>query len=400
MQLVTAQLTERVEHLMDLAESNAGRRRTPLGGPSQQSMTATPVQTAAATVAADDAVAGTLGQLAMLLNNVELRDSFAAAEPVEAAAAGEVGGGQGRRGDGGGAAPGPPRRRPVRRRRPRPLVPRIRRPFRRQRRRRHQSAGHGDVGAGDRGTRTRRGAHRSAARHRRAGRGASPTTLLPSPAPGGPADPAGDAADHDRHAPIRREILRQYASRGRVHEAARSERQRIIGEVNQRMLGIAQGIRMGAAEAQRRVDRRAEGRVREGPRGRRDSRVRSPRRAAGAEARVRAAPAVAADGTQGDAVRQPARRHGRAQRPGRAAAQRRDQPAEPARHGLLDDAPRSRRGAVRRRARTAASTRRPKADQAGRRGARRRRAGRHAARHDVAAGLDRRDDEPIRPAPD
>ena len=32
-----------------------------------------------------------------------------------------------------------------------------------------------------------------------------------------------------------------------------ADRQRIIGEVNQRMLGIAMGIRMGAAEAQRRV---------------------------------------------------------------------------------------------------------------------------------------------------
>src|SRR5262245_25378295 len=65
MQVVTARLTEQVEHLVELAESNeaaseAARRAV------QQSIAATPVQTAAVAEAADDAVAGTLGQLAML----------------------------------------------------------------------------------------------------------------------------------------------------------------------------------------------------------------------------------------------------------------------------------------------------------------------------------------------
>jgi serine phosphatase RsbU (regulator of sigma subunit) len=53
--------------------------------------------------------------------------------------------------------------------------------------------------------------------------------------------------------PIRLDILRQYASQEEFMKLPEADRQRIIGEVNQRMLGIAMGIRMGAAEAQRRV---------------------------------------------------------------------------------------------------------------------------------------------------
>jgi serine phosphatase RsbU (regulator of sigma subunit) len=53
--------------------------------------------------------------------------------------------------------------------------------------------------------------------------------------------------------PIRLDILKQYASEDEFMKLPEADRQRIIGEVNQRMLGIAMGIRMGAAEAQRRV---------------------------------------------------------------------------------------------------------------------------------------------------
>src|SRR5512134_3173491 len=56
MQVVTARLTEQVEHLVELAESNeaateAARRAV------QQSVASTTIERAAATVAADDAVA-------------------------------------------------------------------------------------------------------------------------------------------------------------------------------------------------------------------------------------------------------------------------------------------------------------------------------------------------------
>jgi serine phosphatase RsbU (regulator of sigma subunit) len=77
--------------------------------------------------------------------------------------------------------------------------------------------------------------------------------LLPNPAPGGPADPAGDERISIDMRPIRLDILRQYASQEEFMKLPEADRQRIIGEVNQRMLGIAMGIRMGAAEAQRRV---------------------------------------------------------------------------------------------------------------------------------------------------
>ncbi len=77
--------------------------------------------------------------------------------------------------------------------------------------------------------------------------------LLPNPAPGGPADPGGDERITIDMRPIRLDILRQYASQEEFMKLPEADRQRIIGEVNQRMLGIAMGIRMGAAEAQRRV---------------------------------------------------------------------------------------------------------------------------------------------------
>jgi serine phosphatase RsbU (regulator of sigma subunit) len=78
-------------------------------------------------------------------------------------------------------------------------------------------------------------------------------SLLPNPAPGGPAGPGDDSRITIDMRPIRLDILRQYASQEEFMKLPEADRQRIIGEVNQRMLGIAMGIRMGAAEAQRRV---------------------------------------------------------------------------------------------------------------------------------------------------
>jgi serine phosphatase RsbU (regulator of sigma subunit) len=54
--------------------------------------------------------------------------------------------------------------------------------------------------------------------------------------------------------PIRREIMQQLVGSGEQWERlTQEERQRVIAEVNQRMLGIVQGIHMGAAELQRKV---------------------------------------------------------------------------------------------------------------------------------------------------
>jgi serine phosphatase RsbU (regulator of sigma subunit) len=67
------------------------------------------------------------------------------------------------------------------------------------------------------------------------------------------AEPPSDEGITIDMRPIRRDILKQYASEEEFMKLPEAERQRIIGEVNQRMLGIAMGIRMGTSEAQRRI---------------------------------------------------------------------------------------------------------------------------------------------------
>ena len=53
--------------------------------------------------------------------------------------------------------------------------------------------------------------------------------------------------------PMRRDIVRQFVPEGQWEKLTEEERRRIMAEVNQRMLGIAQGIQLGTAEAQKRV---------------------------------------------------------------------------------------------------------------------------------------------------
>ena len=53
--------------------------------------------------------------------------------------------------------------------------------------------------------------------------------------------------------PMRRDIVRQFVPEGQWEKLTDEERRRIMAEVNQRMLGIAQGIQLGTAEAQKRV---------------------------------------------------------------------------------------------------------------------------------------------------
>ena len=52
---------------------------------------------------------------------------------------------------------------------------------------------------------------------------------------------------------MRRDLVRQFVPEGQWEKLTDDERRRIMSEVNQRMLGIAQGIQLGAAEAQKRV---------------------------------------------------------------------------------------------------------------------------------------------------
>ena len=71
-----------------------------------------------------------------------------------------------------------------------------------------------------------------------------------------PAPASADAADKISIdlMPIRLDIMRQYASQEEFSKLSPAEQERIRGEVNQRMLGIQMGIRMGTAEAQRRIE--------------------------------------------------------------------------------------------------------------------------------------------------
>src|SRR5262245_54596104 len=89
MQVVTARLTERVEHLMDLAAAET-KNSTPSEPAVEKVAAMRPVEPAAD----ETQVADALGQLAMLLNNVELRDPFGRGR------GGGGGGGGGGRGDG------------------------------------------------------------------------------------------------------------------------------------------------------------------------------------------------------------------------------------------------------------------------------------------------------------
>jgi serine phosphatase RsbU (regulator of sigma subunit) len=69
---------------------------------------------------------------------------------------------------------------------------------------------------------------------------------------------AGDAASDATRltidlAPIRREILKQIVPDGQLDSLTPEERQRVARELNQRMLGIAQGIQLGAAGLQKKA---------------------------------------------------------------------------------------------------------------------------------------------------
>jgi serine phosphatase RsbU (regulator of sigma subunit) len=224
MQLVTAQLSERVEHLMDLAELQAAAEDAQQAA---EIAAAPPVGAADPVPALGDQMAQSLGEAAMLLNNVELQGL-----------------------------------RSLRGRRPSPSEGR--------------DVGSGSSGRGSAPRGNARGTARSAT-------GAAPpiapppppapTAALPAtppppgtprvPAPGDPPAPptaaavVPEGADRLRidMAPIRREMLRQYVPEGKpLDSLTPEERQRIAAEINQRMLGIVQGLRVGAAELQKRAE--------------------------------------------------------------------------------------------------------------------------------------------------
>lgn len=227
MQVVTGQLSERVEYLMNLADANAA-----ISSAEQSNRAVAAAMTPAAELAGANAASQTLSSVAMLLNNVELRDSFRGRRG---------GGGRGRGGfnpEGGrtgGAARGAPSASA-------PFSPPT------------LGLPPGAVrGRGEPGPTAPEAPAPPPPPPAPDGRAGFPPRPPDGQAPGAPAT----AEPADRIAidmmPIRREIMQQFASQEEFAKLPESDQQRIIGEVNQRMLGIRIGIQMGTAEVQRRI---------------------------------------------------------------------------------------------------------------------------------------------------
>jgi serine phosphatase RsbU (regulator of sigma subunit) len=189
MQLVTSQLGERVEHLMNVAQLQAE-----IGAAEQRVSQAAAPPAVTETDAMDQQVADALGAAAMLLNNVELRGLRVRGR-----------GGRLLPRPGDSNAPPPPG---APRQPPRP--------------------------SGSRGRPTPPGAT-SAGRDQ---------------------PPAEGEADRLRIdlAPIRREVLQQLLPDRQMDSLSSDERARLGRELNARMLGIAEGIQLGAAELQKRAE--------------------------------------------------------------------------------------------------------------------------------------------------
>jgi len=300
MQLVTAQLTERVEHLMDLqsmqsapatqvaqtaptksstsskgapaAAPAVGQATAPTGAPpaTQVPAPATPLLLPAGDEEIYSAkVAQALGEAAMLLNNVELRgmrgDLARQGRPPQGRAGGAGASAQGAPSAGvpppqPAIAPGP---RPTQTPMPTPTMTPMPMPTMTP----PGAAPAGEPSAARGGS----GGRGQSPRFRPSGRSGSP---LPSPTPAGeatptppgqtppqpgqpPPTPGALALDPNRLmidlAPIRREILRQIVPEGHLENMTPEERQRVAREVNQRLLGIAQGLQLGAAGLQKKA---------------------------------------------------------------------------------------------------------------------------------------------------
>lgn len=273
MQLLTAQLSERVGHLMDLPQTQVG----PVAGaaelPAAQPTAATGATGAAAVGGPEvlsDTVAQQLGEAAMLLDNVELRglrfggrgsgrgrSSRRGGQP-----AGQGGGagstepsrGAGGGGTGAGAQPPASAQPPTARAGTTPPaaggnVPRVGPANPEQTTRPRLRPG-----------RPRRGAAPPAGEAPPTGEATAPRASRPSGArTSGTATPPGTVVTGAGNgilidlAPIRREIYRQILPGGRGETLTPEQRQRIAREVNQRMLGIAQGIQLSAAGLQQKA---------------------------------------------------------------------------------------------------------------------------------------------------
>jgi serine phosphatase RsbU (regulator of sigma subunit) len=237
MQLITMQLSERVEHLMDIEGESSAAAPLPAPAPPSSNAAAAPAGNAAdeqaaaeaaAAAAFEEQVAERLGDAALLLKNVEVRGLRSGR--------GRFGRGDGRRGRGSPGAPAP------------------------------QARGESGRGRG-------RGARGDGAPPAEAQPASMPSPDVPRvDAPPGPRfegpvassfegpvlPPAAAAASspNDRLtidlSAIRRQMFREIAPPDTSFEAMTpAQRERLISEVNQRLLGIEQGLKLGADELQK-----------------------------------------------------------------------------------------------------------------------------------------------------
>ncbi len=196
MQLVTAQLTERVEHVMDIAELQDAVERVSAATATRAAAAevAPAPDVAAVQVSLNDEIARSIGDAAVLLNNVDLR---------------------GLRGRGG--------------RRPPPMAPT------------------GEAAARpDRPTSV--GTPPS--------RGGAPPQVTSQPLPPDATTVTAAVTEPLRIdlGPIRRELIREIVPGGRFEDLTPEERQKLGAEINLRLLGIQQGLQLGAKALQERAE--------------------------------------------------------------------------------------------------------------------------------------------------
>lgn len=251
MQVVTAQISERVQDLMDMpvaaatgtsgSQPSAARtvarseRKPALDAPAAPAPPAAPAAPASIEAAAlvdpraiEAQVAGALGEVAMLLNNVEVR-------------------GMGRPGSRNPRGTPPP---------PWPgQAPLPSRPVQQSGRpegapiRDTETAGP----AGPSPNLSGRQGNDPRGRRRLEGRGLAAGTpdANPDPNPDVNLDPSHIKIDL---APIRRELFRELTSGEALEQMTPEQRQRVGREVNQRLLGIVQGMKLSAAEVQKKAE--------------------------------------------------------------------------------------------------------------------------------------------------
>ena len=278
MQVVTTQISERVQDLMDMpmtpatSTGTSGRtaaalrrtdtaRVTPPAAP--VSPAAPPAPAAATAVAAVDPatierqVAGALGDVAMLLNNVEVRGLGRLGGRFPTQEAGLLPGGRGAIPPDAAAAEAALRARTIPSRPPDarsgqvPQLPdgRSGQAPRLPDGRSGQATDERDAAATPPESPGREGSGRRGGR-RFGFEGAPNRQPGDAGLPSGTDDPARMKIDL---APIRRELFREMAPGGSFEQMTPEERQRVGREVNQRLLGIVQGFQITAAEIQKKA---------------------------------------------------------------------------------------------------------------------------------------------------